>query len=186
MRNQSGQTLILIAVLLVVVLIIMAVIIDSGRLLLERQEIKRASAAGGKAGLIYVGNLMITQMATSYQTATLTPGTVTPIPSCIPGTGCVRLEENLTDQDRVLLVSAPVRTQVASKVRQHLRLNGYLEGKEGLLSIEVIYPFEYRLENENLEIFVRLTKVAPALYSGFVPMENGVITGESRQSVFQR
>lgn len=191
MKNQSGQVLILIAVLLVVVLMIMAVIIESGMLLIERQELNRASSAGGKAGLILVGDLMVTRVSKTYQDNSLVRGTIAPDPTFTPGSAPLEseqehLEESLTDHDRAFLTSSPVKTQVTWEVREHLSFIGYPVGKEESLSIEVIYPFDYHLEDENLEILVRISKNAPVLFSGFLPMENGVITGESRQSILQR
>ena len=192
MKKQRGQILIIIAVLFIAVLSITAILIDSSRLLIEKQELNRASAAGGKSGMIYVGNLMVTQAGEAFQSTvqarvTSTPGSLLPSPTAAPGgTDRPRVEDYLSDQDRAHLISPPVRTQVASEVKKQIQLNGFEEGKGGIMEIEVIYPFEYWLEKEELEIFIRISKRVSVMFSGFLEPDSGVIKGESRQSIPHR
>ena len=180
----------IVAVLFVVVLSITAVLIDSSRLVIEKQELNRASAAGGKSGMIYVGNLMVTQAGEAFQSTaqaqeTNTPGS--PSPTAAPGgTDRPRVETYLSDQDRAHLISPPVRTQVAWEVKKQIELNGFEEGKGGIMEIEVIYPFEYWLEKEELEIYIRISKRVSVMFSGFLQTGSGVIKGASRQSIPQR
>ena len=192
MKDRKGQILMIVAVLFVFVLLILSVLINSGLLLLEKQKLNRVSAAGGKSGLLYVGNLMVTQAGKAYRSTGQAQSTITPV-SPIPFSTSTPQDadrswkgEYLSTQDRATLISPPVRTLVAGKVKDHLEWNGIVEGKDGIIMIEIMYPFQDLPEKDHLEIFVRISKRVQGLFSGFLDIEAGILTGESRQSIKQK
>jgi hypothetical protein len=187
MKERKGQVLMIVAVLFVVVLLIMSVLINSGLLLLDKQELNRVSAAGGRSGLVYVGNLMVTQAGEAYRATAQAPGTKTygfPVtPSAPQDADRAWKVEHLSEQERATLISPPVRTLVAGKVKDQLEWSGVVAGKDGILKVEIIYPFQYHPEKDHLDILVRVSKRVQGLFSGFLEIEGGILTGESRQSI---
>ena len=119
--HEGGQVIIIVAVALMVILLILALIIDGARLMVERQELNRAADAAGKAGLIIVGDQMVTQVVaaqTASASITISPTALggTPGPTLTPTPAPDDFYSWLNDSDRQTLVSPPIQTLVATQV----------------------------------------------------------------------
>lgn len=120
-NSEKAQVVIIVAVLLMVILLMLALIIDGARLMVEQQELKRAADAAGKAGLIVVGDRMVTQVvsaqtAAANLTLTATPAGSTPGPTLTPTPAPDDFYSWLNDDHRETLVAPPMQTLVATHV----------------------------------------------------------------------
>ena len=121
--------MVIVAVLLIVILLFLAVIVDGARIMVEQRELSRAADAAGKAGLILVGDRMVTQVVDAQTVAaeitlTSTPMGATPGPTLTPTPGSDDFFEWLTDDHRMTLVAPPMQTLVATHVLGSLEENG--------------------------------------------------------------
>ena len=191
-KDQDGQVVIVVAVLLMIVLTMMALLVDGGRLLREKQELKRAADAAGKAALISVADEMVSR-AVDAMTATAQPAE-TPHPdpttsgpsgssSTTPTPGPVDLMRWLSEEDLEVLVSSPLRTTVANRVHDHLEINQFGLSNPRITEIEVMYPYRYHPQDRDLLVLVRVRRKIKVIFGSLLMPEEGVITCESRQSL---
>lgn len=191
MRKQKGQVIVIFSVLLVILLLILALLVDGARLVVTRQELGRAADAAGKAGLVLVGDLMVTQAWEARNEAE--PGTSTPTPingvpdaSRTPDPPEEDLFQWLDDSDRLTLVAPPVQTAVTERVREQAAVNDAGLSDPRIEAVEVEFPYRYHLEDEQIYLLVRIVRRAAVLFGSFAAEEERILTGESKQTIPQR
>jgi len=190
-KREKAQVVVIFAVLLMVVMLLLAVIIDGARLMLKRQELTRVASAAGKAGLIVVGDQMVTQVVkaqTEVAMVTLTPQptgvllgpTPTPIPAEDDFFGWIN------DTQRAILVGTQMRTMVATNVKGYAEVNGLGLSNSDVSEVEIIYPYQYYPGDQNLQISVRIEHIFVAVFRSLLEIEDGTISGRSKQNIPQR
>jgi hypothetical protein len=189
--RDDGQVLIIVAVLLIVLLLFLAVIIDGARLMVEQQEINRAADAAGKAGLIVVGDRMVTQVvsaqtAAASRTLTATPVGSTPGPTLTPTPAPDDLYSWLTEDHRKTLIAPPMRTMVATYVFGSAEENGLGLSNPHVTELIIIYPDQYSPDSQSLELQVRIRRDVVIIFGSLLNLNGGVLFGTSRQSIPQR
>lgn len=191
MKTERGQVILIVAVLLVVLLFLLAVLIDSARLFVEQQEINRALDAAGKAGLIVVGDRMVTQVVSAQTAAasitpsvTLSGGTPGPTPTQTPGAD--EFYDWLSDDDRQTLVAPPFQTLVATQVLGSLNENGFGKDNPNIINIGISYPESYHLDDQTLEILLTLDRRVVIIFGKILNLNQGVLSGSSKQTIPQR
>jgi hypothetical protein len=190
MKHQRGQIILVVAVLLMVFLLMMAVMVDGARIYIEQQEIERALDAAGKAGLIIVGNQMVTQvveaqtLSASIKSSPIPidtpPGpklTVTPMPD--------DFFSWLSEEDRQTLVAPPMQTVVATHVLGNLVENGLDLSNPNVIDIKISFPDDYDPDNQTLDIQLELKHRVVIIFGGVLNLNEGTIYGSSRQTVPQ-
>ncbi len=189
--KEKGQVIIILAVLLVVVLTILAVIIDGARLMMEQQEIKRAADAAGKAGLIIVGDHMITQVVAAQTAAASTTLTETPIGST-PGptlTHTPAVDDFfswINDNHRKTLVAPSMKTLVATYVLGSAEENDHGLSNPIITGIEITYPDHFLVGDQNIQIEVRIDRVVTIIFGSLFNLGEGVLSGTTKQNIPQR
>lgn len=190
--KPHGQILIVVAILLLVVLFFLAVIIDSARLMVERHELSRSADAAARAGLIVVGDRMVTQVVAAQTMASIHQCTPLPEeeeqiePTCTPTPLPGDFYGWLDDDHRATLISPAMQTQVASDVRAYAEANGLGTSNPEVLEVEVIYPHQYQLQARDLDIYVRIRRQVAVLLVGLLGMDGGELEGDTLQSMPQR
>ena len=179
------------ALLLVVVLTILAVIIDGARLMMEQQEIKRVADAAGKAGLIIVGDHMITQVvaaqtAAASITLTATPLGSTPGPTLTPTPGVDDFFSWINDDHRKTLIAPLMQTLVATHVLGSAEENDQGLSNPVITEIEITYPYQYLVGDQNIQIKVRIDRVVAILFGSLFNLDEGVLSGNTKQNIKQR
>ena len=191
MNKQRGQVIIIVAVLLMVLLLFLAVIIDGARIFVEQQEINRALDAAGKAGLIVVGDRMVTQVVSAQTAAasitpspTLSGSTPGPTPTETPAAD--DFYPWLTDEDRQTLVAPPLQTAVATHVLGSLQENGLGLENPNVIDIGITYPEDYHPDDPTLEILLKLDRRVVIIFGKILNLNEGVLSGSSKQTIPQR
>jgi hypothetical protein len=191
MKPARGQVMVVVAVLLVVLLLFLAVLIDGARLLVEQQEVNRGLDAAGKAGLILVGDMMVTQVVSAQTaaasitpTATISGSTPGPTPSPTPQPD--DLYGWLTDAHRQTLVAPPLQTLVANQVLGSLGENGLGLDNPDLISIDICYPADYHPGDNDIQIVLHLDRRVVIIFGEFLNLNQGVISGSTKQTIPQR
>lgn len=189
--KEKGQVIIILALLLVVVLTILAVIIDGARLMMEQQEIKRVADAAGKAGLIIVGDHMITQVvaaqtAAASITLTATPIGSTPGPTLTPTPAVDVFFSWINDDHRKTLVAPLMQTLVATHVLGSAEENDQGLSNPVITEIEITYPYQYLVGDQNIQIKVRIDRVVAILFGSLFNLDEGVLSGNTKQNIRQR
>lgn len=190
-KNEQGQVIIIVAVLLVVVLTILAVIIDGARLLVEQQEINRAADAAGKAGLIVVGDQMVTQVvaaqtAAASITLTATPIGSTPGPTLTPTPAADDFFSWINNDHRLTLVAPPMQTLVATHVMGSAEENDHGLSNPVITGLEINYPDHYLIGDQNIQIDVRINRVVAIMFGALFNLEEGALSGNTKQNIPQR
>ncbi len=190
-KSDGGQILIIVAVLLTAAFLLLAVIIDGSRLLLEQQELNRAADAAGKAGLIMVGNQMVTQVVNAQTAASSNKTTPTNDDfgselTLTPAPGQDDFFYWINDDHRKTLVGAPMQTLVATHVLGAAEENGLGLSNPSVTRLEIVYPFSYDLNDQFIRIKVRIERVVPILFGNFLQLEDGVLSGDAEDKIPQR
>ena len=190
-KSEKAQIVIIVAVLLMVILLFLALIIDGARLMVEQQELKRAAEAAGKAGLIFVGDRMVTQVvsaqtAAASLTLSATPPGSTPGPTLTPTPAPNDFFGWLTDFHRATLVAPPMRTLVATYVLGSAEDNGFGPSNPAVAEFEVDYPHQYHPGDQHLQIYIRIKRVAAVIFGSILNLDEGVLSGDAKQSIPQR
>jgi len=190
MNQQRGQILILVAVLVMVFLLMMAVMVDGARIFTEQQRIERSLDAAGKAGLIIVGNRMVTQVVKAQILAASiapvpVPGGIPPGPTLSSTPVPDDFFSWLSEEDRQELVAPPMQTIVATHVLGNLKENGLDISNPNVIDIKISFPDNYDPENQNLDIQVELERRVVIIFGGLLNLNEGIIHGSSRQSMPQ-
>ncbi len=190
-KSEKGQVVIIVAVLLIAVLLFLAVIIDGSRLMIEQQELNRAADAAGKAGLIVVGDRMVTQVvsaqtAAASQTLTATPPGSTPGPTLTPTPAADDFYSWLTDDHRKTLVAPPMKTLVATYVLGSADENGLGLSNPAVTGLEITYPDQYTPDTQLLQIIVKVDRIVAIMFGSILNIEEGVLSGITKQSIPQR
>ena len=186
-RNEKGQVIIIVAVLLVVVLIVLALIIDGSRILVEQQELNRAADAAGKAGLIIVGDQMVTQVigaqtAASF-TLTATPIGSTPGPTLTSTPAADDFFSWLNQDHKETLVAPPMQTLVATHVLGSAEENGFGFGNPEVTGLEISYPDGYQPGDHSIQISVRIDRLVVVIFGNLLNSKEGVLSGKTLQSI---
>ena len=189
--KEKGQVMIILALLLVVVLTILAVIIDGARLVIEQQEIKRVADAAGKAGLIIVGDHMITQVvaaqtAAASITLATTPIGSTPGPTLTPAPAVDDFFSWINDDHRKTLVAPLMQTLVATHVLGSVEENDQGLNNPVITEIEITFPYQYLVGDQNIQIKVRIDRVVAILFGSLFNLDEGVLSGNTKQNIKQR
>jgi len=189
--TESGQVIVIVAVLLVVTLLFLAVIIDGARLMVERQELKRAADAAGKAGLIVIGDQMVTQVVSAQTAAasitlTATPAGSTPGPTLTPTPESDDFYAWLSDEHRKTLVAPPMQTLVATQALNSAEENGLGLSNPAVTGIDITYPDQYLPEDQILQVDIKIHRIVAIIFGGLFDLEEGGLTGNSKQSIPQR
>lgn len=190
-KQEKAQVIVIAGILLMVLLLILAVILDGSRLMIEKQTLERAADSSGKAGLIPVADRMVTQVVAAQTAAatqigmpagpTWTPGptsTETPAPSDFYGW--------LDDHHRNTLVAPPMRTAVASHALAHAEQNGVGLSNPDILQVEVNYPYQYHAGDRVIRIHLLIRRKVRIVFGSLLGMDEGEISGETKQSLPQR
>jgi hypothetical protein len=190
MKTEHGQVILIVAVLLMVLLLFLAVLIDGARLFVEQQEINRALDAAGKAGLIVVGDQMVTQVvaaqtaaASITPSATLAGSTPGPTPTRTPAPD--DFYNWLTDEDRQTLIAPPMQTAVATHVLGSLGENGLGMNNPNVIDIGIGYPENYHLDDQTIEILLSLDRKVVIIFGRVLNLNQGVLSGSSKQTIPQ-
>lgn len=191
MRSEKAQIVIIVAVLLMVALLFLAVIIDGARLMVERQALIRIADAAGKAGLIIVGDQMVTQVvnvqtATAKVSCTPTPWGSTPGPTLTPTDSGDGFYSWMDDDHRATLVAPPMQTLVATHSIGYAEMNGLGPSHPAVKDFVVDYPHEYHPDHQQLRIYVRIKKKVTVMFGSLLGIKEGVLIGDSKQSIPQR
>ena len=189
--REDGQVVIIVAVALVVILLILAVIIDGARLMVERQELNRAADAAGKAGLIVVGDRMVTQVVaaqTAASSVTIIPTVPggTPGPTLTPTPASDDFYSWLTDEDRQTLVAPPMQTLVATQVLGSAGENDHGLDNPAVTGLEITYPDGYDPGAPDIQIQVKIDRTVAVIFGRILNFNEGVLSGLSRQKIPQR
>ena len=166
---ERGQLLIITGLSLVVFLLLLGGGIELCRILVFRSELNRAADAAGKAGLILVGDQILTQQAESRSDMNDLLST----PEL----------DGQSGGHFSTLTAPPMQTQVADEVRVSLAANGFIESDPMIKKIEVAYPLYSRVGEVAIE--VRLVYIVKGV-ARYLIKEGGVIYGHSIQSIPQR
>jgi len=190
-KTENGQVIIIVAFLLVVVLTLLALIIDGSRIMVVKQELNRAADAAGKAGLIIVGDQMITQVvgaqtAAASITVTATPVGSTPGPTLTPTPSLDDFYSWINDDHKKTLVAPPMQTLVATHVLGSAEENGYGLSNPDILRLDISYPDNYLPGDQNIQIKVRIDRFVAILFGSLFNFENGVLSGSTKQYIPQR
>lgn len=190
-KSEKSQIVIIVAVLLMVILLFLALIIDGARLMVEHQELKRAAEAAGKAGLIVVGDRMVTQVvsaqtAAASLTLTATPAGSTPGPTLTPIPAPDDFYSWLTEEHRATLVAPSMRTLVATYVLGSAEKNGFGLSNPAVTEFEVDYPHQYHPGDQHLQIYIRIKRVVAVIFGSILNLDEGVLSGDTKQSIPQR
>ena len=189
--KEDGQVVIIVAVALMVILLILALIIDGARLMVERQELNRAADAAGKAGLIIVGDRMVTQVVVA-QTAL---ASITVLPTAAGGTPGPTITSTpdpddfyswLNDDDRKTLVSPPMQTLVATQVMGNADENGLGWSNPAVTELAISYPDGYHPADQDIQIQVRISRNVAVIFGKILNFNQGVLSGLTRQKIPQR
>jgi len=190
-NKEKGQVIIIVAVLLVVVLTILAVIIDGARLMVVQQEINRAADAAGKAGLIIVGDQMVTQAVAAQTAAASVTLTATPIGST-PGLTLTPTPAGddffswINDGHRKTLVAPLMQTLVATRVLGNIEENNFGMSNPVIKGVDITYPYQYHMEDQKIQILVRIDRSVAIIFGSLFNLEEGVISGTTKQNIPQR
>ncbi len=190
-KAEKGQVIVIVAVLLVVVLTILAVIIDGARLMVEQQEINRAAAAAGKAGLIILGDRMVTQVIAAQTeaasiTLTATPIGSTPGPTLTPTPAADDFFSWISDNHRKTLVAPPMQTLVTTQVMGSAEENDHGLSNPVITGLEITYPDHYLEGDKNIQIVVRIDRVVAIIFGSLFNLEEGVLSGNTKQNIPER
>ncbi len=199
MRSKlRGQILIVVAILLLVVLFFLAVIIDGARLMVEKHELDRAADAAARAGLVVVGDRMVTQVVAAQTKAALnrctpipesnplTPEEYVPPHTCTPTPLPNDFYAWLKDHHRTTLVSPAMQTSVAGQVQAYADNNNLGLSNPNILELVVLYPYEYQPNHRDLNILVRIRRQVSVLLVGLLGIDQTELSGETQQSIPQR
>ncbi len=191
MRSERAQIVIIVAVLLMVALLFLAVIIDGARLMVERQELIRVADAAGKAGLIVVGDQIVTQVvqvqtATAKASCTPTPWGSTPGPTLTPTDPEDGFYRWLDDDHRATLVAPPMQTLVTTHSIGYAEVNERGPSHPAVMDFVVDYPHEYHPDDQQLRIYVCIKKKVTVMFGSLLGIKEGALIGDSKQSIPQR
>lgn len=190
-KKERGQVIIIVAVLLVVVLIILAVIIDGARIMVEKHELNRAADAAGKAGLIVVGDRMVTQVvAAQTAAASITVASTrigsTPEPTWTPIPAADDFFAWITDDDRKTLIAPPMKTLVATHVIGSAEENGFGTSNPVKTGLQISYPDRYHTADNYIQIEVRIERKVAIIFGNLFTLDEGVLSGNTKQNIPQR
>lgn len=191
MRRNRAQVVLIVAVLFLVVLLFLALVVDVARVVWDRQSLRRAADAAGKAAMVVVGDHMLTQVV-GVQTAAATypcsstpgTGTAVPAPAGTPTPG--GLFSWLDDDHRATLIASPMRTRVATNAAGYAELNGYGPSHPRVTDFDVIYPYAYHPGDQDIKILISIQRELSVLFGSLLGIDDGVIFGEAQQSIPQR
>lgn len=191
MKTERGQVIIIVGALLVVLLIFLAVLIDGARLFVEQQEINRALDAAGKAGLIVVGDQMVTQVVSAQTAAASITPSATPsggVPGSTPTEtpAADDLYAWLTDEHRQTLAAPPMQTIVTTHALGSLDENGFGPDNPNLIDISVSYPDSYHPDDQTLSVLLYLNRRVVIIFGKVLNLNQGVLSGSSKQTIPQR
>lgn len=190
MKTERGQVIIIVAILLVALLLFLAILIDGSRLFIEMQEINRALDAAGKAGLIVVGDQMVTQAAAAQTAAaSITPSATPSVGTTGPTLTATPRGDDiyawLSDEDRQTLVAPPMQTLVATHVLGSLEENGFGEGNPNLIDIQISYPDRDQSTDQTLGILLDLDRRVVIIFGRILNLNQGVLSGSAKQTIPQ-
>ncbi|NPA72499.1 MAG: hypothetical protein GXO35_06690 [Gammaproteobacteria bacterium] len=180
------------AIFLIASLLLLALIVDVGRISIERQSLANAAGSAAKAGLVVVGDQMMTQALAQQTAAADSPcepdaGYGTPDATCTATPSPADIPAWLSDEDRRRLVSSPMQTQVAAQVQQYAVRNHVGPDDPSISHFEVIYPYMYAPTARDLSIVVRIRRRFKILLFGFWEGSDTLeIEATSKQSIPQR
>lgn len=169
-RSERGQSIVLAGVFLSVLLILVLVVVEIFRMFLMQNELNRAAEAAGKSGLILVGDKIMAFEKGSGE------GTESQTQSSTPG--------KITSEDSRYLFSPPVQTQVAREVLTSLERNGIQLDDSKVETIIIEYPAS--ILQSGIALRVQIEIKMDSLLKDLLLLEDGVITGQSLQSIPQR
>lgn len=189
--NHRGQVIVVIAILLMVVLLFLAVIVDGARLMVEKQELERVADGAARAGLVLVGDQMVTQVIYAQTMAALHTGTPTPMgglphPTSTPTPLPHDFYAWVNDDARATLASPAMQTAVAGQVQSYAENNGLGLSNPDVLEVQVVYPYEYHPDDPDLEIYVLIRRRVATLLVGLLGVEQSELIGDTKQSIPQR
>ncbi len=190
-KSEKAQVVIIVAVLLMVILLLIALIIDGARLMVEQQELKRAAEAAGKAGLIIIGDWMVTQVvgaqtAAANVTLTATPEGSTPGPTLTPTPALDDFYSWLTEDHRETLIAPQMQTLVATHVLGSAEENGFGFSNPAVTELEINYPDQHFSGSQHLQIYFRIKRIVTVIFGSLLNLEEGVLSGDTKQRVPQR
>ncbi len=187
-KNKSGQVIIIVAVLLLGVLIVLALIIDGSRIMIEQQELNRSADAAGKAGLIIVGDQMLTQVVSAQTAAASITLTAAPVgsplgPSLTPTPLPGEFFSWINEDHRKTLVAPPMQTLVATHVLGSAEENGFGLNNPAMTGLEISYPDGYHPGDLSIRISVRMDRLVVVMFGNLLNLNEGVLSGKTKQSI---
>ncbi len=189
-RLERSQVIIIVAILFMILFLLIAIVIDGSLMLIQRQELLRLASSAGKAGLLEVGNQIMTQDSIDQiikQELELTSqaanssnhfGTLSPQEKNPP----LRNTQNY----HATLISSPIQTQVASSAKEYINNYKLLKPQPGYVSETILYPYQDLSDKSDLEIWVQIRIKIRLIFGSLLFLEEGELIGESIQSIPNR
>lgn len=190
-KQEKAQVIVIAGILLMVLLLILAVLLDGSRLMIEKQTLERAADSSGKAGLIPVADRMVTQVVAAQTAAANRIGTPTG-PTWTPGPTATGTPDQsdfygwLDDHHRMTLVAPPMRTVVAGQALAYADQNGAGLSNPDILQVEVNYPYQYHASDRVIKIHLLIRRKVRIVFGSLLGIDEGEISGETKQSLPQR
>ncbi len=190
--KERAQVLVIVTILLVVLMLLFAVIVDGGHLMIQNHQIGRVADAASKAGMVVVGDRMVTQAVWRQSEAAMRPPCTPDAGYGAPGAACTATPQPqdipawLTDEDRAALVSPAMQTPVAAAVLEYAEHNGAAPSSPNMCEVTVTYPFDYQPGDKNLRLRVHLHCHVAILLTGLLGQDQVGISAEGEQSLPQR
>jgi len=190
-HREKAQVIVIAAILLMVLLLILAVVLDGAKIMMEKQILERAADSSGKAGLIPVSDQLVTQVVaaqteTAARVGTPTGLTRTPGPTATQTPDQVNFYGWVNDDHRATIVAPPMRTMVATHSLAFADQNGVGLSNPDILHVEVSYPYQYDPDDQDLKIHIYIRRKVQIVFGSLLGINEGVISGESTQSLPQR
>ena len=191
-ERAAGQILIVFAILILIMVFFLAWIVDGGRIAIRRAETRRGAEAAANAGMVVVGNQMLTQAVARQTEAAGRPpcapeaGYGTPAPNCTATPQIRDIPAWLTDDDRATLVSPAVQTPVAAAAQDYAARNNVGPASTNIVEFSVIYPFDYQAQAREIRLNIRIRRAISILLAGVLNRTQAELAEESIATLPQR
>jgi len=134
---------------------------------------------------------MITQVAAAQtaaasNTLTATPIGSTPGPTLTPTPADDDFFSWINDDHRKTLIAPPMQTMVATHVLGSAGENDHGLSNPVITGIEITYPENYLAGDQNIQIKVRIGRVVVIFFGSLFNLDEGVLSGNTKQNIPQR
>lgn len=186
-RLEKSQIVVIAAMLFMVIFLMFAVLVDGYLIMIKRQELLQLASSAGKAGLIEVGNQIMTQNSIDLLLKreielTIQATRNSKLPETTFGEG--KLPYVMSTQDyQATLISPPIQTQVTSRAQRYIDNANLFKPQADDVEVMIIYPYQYSDAKSNLIIWIRLKQKIRLFFGALFTLSDGEIIRESKQSI---